>query len=64
MVAAGGDGRPDAEVDAAGDARRRLLEDAQPGFLAKHEERVHHGSKAAARREISAAPVSSMDSRR
>jgi hypothetical protein len=38
----GGDGRrPGAEVGAAGDARRCLLEDAQPGLLAEHEEGVH-----------------------
>jgi hypothetical protein len=37
----GRDGRPGAEVGAAGDARRCLLEDAQPGLLAEHEEGVH-----------------------
>ena len=37
----GRDGGPGAEVGAAGDARRCLLEDAQPGLLAEHEEGVH-----------------------
>jgi hypothetical protein len=59
---AAGDGRPDAEVDATGDARRSLLEDAQPRFLAKHEERVHHSQKLA-RRKIATAAVSSINSR-
>lgn len=61
-MAAGRDWRPDAEVGAGGDARRRLLENAQPGFLAEHEERVHHIPEAA-RREIATA-VSSIASRR
>ena len=37
----GRDGGPGAEVGAAGDARRCLLEDAQPGLVAEHEEGVH-----------------------